>query len=365
MKKALLAVLVAGAVLGTAATAGSASAASLSPADVVKATLVDRSAALQGSNFIAGDALDMHYNVASSKLKAHEQQRVQGLRKQLQATWPGKIVSIKSTPSIADTTVNGKTATVKAYDEMEIVWIPFNDDHTETLVAKGPNGEITSKFGTWHDVTLSNDGNNWSIQADSYDEGPGLTKSPDYVAPKASPLDSYQPTSLNQPGATSQPYTLYSWTYNHQAAANYADTYWSSYNSGYKNFNSVGGDCANFVSQSLRAGGQPDDGSWYYRNNGGSTADDAWTYAWVNNQGLRDWARNTSRGIAYTDYSQLMVGDIVNYDWDWNGTYDHVTIIVQAGANALIDSHNNDRYHVPYNYGSSQGMSFTHLYTWP
>lgn len=360
MKKGFLTALVAGAVLASAGTANAASAAVTTPGDLVKATLVERSAALQDGNTAA---LEGRYLASAGKLKGHEQQRVQQLRKQLQATWPGKIVSIKSTPKVASADVNGNTATVKAYDEMEIVWIPKNDSYTETIVTKGANGEITSKFGTWHDVTLTNQGGQWAIAADSYDEGPGLTQSPDYVAPQSSPLDTYEPQTLN-PNAN-QPQTLYTWTYNHQAAANYSDAYWSSYNASYKNFNPVGGDCANFVSQSLRAGGQPDDGSWYYRNAGGSTADDAWTYAWVNNQGLRDWSRNTSRGIAYSDYSQLMVGDIINYDWDWNGTYDHVTIVVQAGVNALINSHNNDRYHVPYNYSSSQGMSYTHLYTWP
>jgi hypothetical protein len=358
MKKGVLSLIAAGAVLASLSGAtGTASAAAVTPADVVKATLADRSAALQSGT---ATKLDDHYAPGSAKLKAHEQQRIQNIRKQLQATWPGKIVSIKSNPRVLTDAVNGAQATVRAYDEMEIVWIPFHDDHTDSIVEKGPNGEITSKFGTYHDVTLNNANGSWSIIADSYDEGPGLTKSPDFVAPKQSPLDTYQPQTFDV-----QPDSLYTFTYDHAAAARYADTYWSSYNASYKNFNSVGGDCANFVSQSLRAGGQPDDGSWYYRNAGGSTADDAWTYAWVNNQGLRDWARNTSRGIAYSDYSQLMVGDIVNYDWDWDGTYDHVTIVVQAGANALIDSHNNDRYHVPYNYNSSQGMTFTHLYTWP
>ena len=223
---------------------------------------------------------------------------------------------------------------------------------------------ITSKVGTYHDVTLKQANGEWEIVTDSYDEGPEFTQSPDYVAPKAAAPAPYQ-TSLDLPQASVAPEELYNFTYDHQAAANYSNAYWSSYNLAYKNFNPVGGDCANFVSQSLRAGGQPDDGSWYYRNAGGSTADDGWTYAWVNNQGLRDWARNTMRGIAYTNYAQLMVGDFINYDWNWDGTYDHVTIVVQAGTNALINSHNSDRYHYPYNYGSSQGMQYTHLYTWP
>ena len=44
--------------------------------------------------------------------------------------------------------------------------------------------------------------------------------------------------------------------YNRQAAYNYAKKWWNSFNlATYANYNSVGGDCANFVSQCLIAGG--------------------------------------------------------------------------------------------------------------
>lgn len=36
----------------------------------------------------------------------------------------------------------------------------------------------------------------------------------------------------------------------------YTDRYWNSHNSAYPNFENMGGDCANFVSQALRAGGK-------------------------------------------------------------------------------------------------------------
>lgn len=45
-------------------------------------------------------------------------------------------------------------------------------------------------------------------------------------------------------------------SYNAQAAVNYARKYWSHYNSKYANYASKGGDCSNFVSQCLIAGGQ-------------------------------------------------------------------------------------------------------------
>ena len=51
--------------------------------------------------------------------------------------------------------------------------------------------------------------------------------------------------------------------YNPSAAVAYASQYWNNYNPAYNNYNSVGGDCANFVSQCLYAGGIPQDGTWY------------------------------------------------------------------------------------------------------
>lgn len=55
------------------------------------------------------------------------------------------------------------------------------------------------------------------------------------------------------------------WTYSSTAAINYATTNYNSYNSNYPNCSSsnIGGDCTNFVSQCLYAGGIPMNGSWY------------------------------------------------------------------------------------------------------
>ena len=54
----------------------------------------------------------------------------------------------------------------------------------------------------------------------------------------------------------------------------YTDRYWNSHNSAYPNFENMGGDCANFVSQALRAGGKSMKGTdasnfsnWFCRTN--------------------------------------------------------------------------------------------------
>lgn len=51
--------------------------------------------------------------------------------------------------------------------------------------------------------------------------------------------------------------------YNRSKAKQYIDTYWNNYNPAYPTFHGGGGDCANFVSQVLYAGGMPwiDDGN--------------------------------------------------------------------------------------------------------
>src|SRR5215471_12330990 len=78
--------------------------------------------------------------------------------------------------------------------------------------------------------------------------------------------------------------------YNGAAAAAYADTYWQNYNPAWPSFANQGGDCTNFVSQALYAGGitmrtsPPYSGNaaWYMLQN----KHHRWTYAlpWINAQ---------------------------------------------------------------------------------
>ena len=57
-------------------------------------------------------------------------------------------------------------------------------------------------------------------------------------------------------------------TYSANDAVNYAYQYWQNYNPTYPDLNDIGGDCANFVSQCLFAGGKQMSGDWYiYQKN--------------------------------------------------------------------------------------------------
>jgi hypothetical protein len=151
--------------------------------------------------------------------------------------------------------------------------------------------------------------------------------------------------------------------YNGAAAAAYADTYWQRYNSAYPSFANSGGDCTNFVSQALFAGGitmrlsPPNSGNaaWYMvktkRN---------WSYAapWVNAQDNSIFALQHLPGVTQVaSYygaapgqkvaDNATQGDIVLYDFNNDGIYDHEGIVVANDGTSwdLVDAHTNNRYH--------------------
>jgi hypothetical protein len=153
--------------------------------------------------------------------------------------------------------------------------------------------------------------------------------------------------------------------YDGAAAAAYADTYWQSYNPAWPSFARKGGDCTNFVSQALYAGGiamrtsplYSGDAAWYMVQSKGKR----WSYSlpWINAQDQSIFALQHLPGVTQVaDYHGLAPGqvvaddatqgDIVLYDWNSDGVYDHEAIIVASSDGTswdLVDAHTNDRYH--------------------
>ena len=76
-------------------------------------------------------------------------------------------------------------------------------------------------------------------------------------------------------------------SYNRTAARDYLNKYTRTPNTAYADFTSAGGDCTNFVSQMLRAGGMsmtaqksnPGDNSWYYYGSAWGKRTSTWTAA--------------------------------------------------------------------------------------
>lgn len=149
-------------------------------------------------------------------------------------------------------------------------------------------------------------------------------------------------------------------------AIKYADQYCSahedsSYNNKYRNYNPVGGDCANFASQVLYEGGGFKKNSVWNYHKGGSLA-------WIKAQNLTDYYLNSGRGsrIASGSYEnvyqsayKLQPGDIVAYEE--KGKICHVSIVSAYDSKGypLVNCHNVDRYRVPWDIGWNRpGITF-------
>lgn len=108
----------------------------------------------------------------------------------------------------------------------------------------------------------------------------------------------------------------------------YALAHWDSYNlAEYGDFNPSGGDCVNFVSQSLIQRGWEMTTEWHNRGGGSD-----WTYAWIHVPTFDRWLTANAATLGITrlelaDRDRLKVGDIVIFDWNRNASGDHTQII--------------------------------------
>lgn len=179
-------------------------------------------------------------------------------------------------------------------------------------------------------------------------------------------------------------------TYSRTSAVNYAYTWWNSYNlASYPNLTYLGGDCANFVSQALVAGGKTTDSNWYIRklnsnNNTPTTVsqlNSSWSVSnpspWISAVEFNNYwsSRATSTetyaaSLVYNNQQYVYnrpfyIGDAVqilvaNYWWyegyhtmlitsydstnkDFKLTY-HTTNRKDVNLNSIANSYNSDKY---------------------
>jgi hypothetical protein len=207
---------------------------------------------------------------------------------------------------------------------------------------------LTSGIGYRHTVTIEPAGNTYRIAKDEF-RGVGWD-SPDVTqVSEIAPRQGSRAPGLASPAARPLGTTG---TYSRYTASSYAVTYYSSYNPNYYNFNSAGGDCTNFVSQALLAGGQvegsdSDSAGWWYN---GSAAYPYSGTAWRHSVWHEPWLINSSRGYTVSQATSLDAGDIIYYDWNDAGTATDHTVMVTGytvpGNRSLVTMHNPDLVHV-------------------
>lgn len=143
--------------------------------------------------------------------------------------------------------------------------------------------------------------------------------------------------------------SLQTLAYDHAAAQRYSDQYVLSPNPAYRYW--PGGDCTNFVSQCMKAGGMAESDDWYYNHFFSQSL------TWVNANELKEhlklrvgatllsrWSKygytlgNGIQFFAYINNSDVIQGwgnEIIFYDWTGDGLMDHASIVV--GTNNPID----------------------------
>lgn len=142
--------------------------------------------------------------------------------------------------------------------------------------------------------------------------------------------------------------------YNRAKAVEYAHKWAFARNPRYYNFTGIGGDCTNFVSQCLLAGGAPMNYQktfgWYY--NSASDRAPAWSgvqYFYnflIKNKGVGPRA-------VTIPLQQIEIGDVIQLSFDAH-SFTHTLLAVQTGypatpANVLIATHSDDSDYRPLN----------------
>lgn len=131
--------------------------------------------------------------------------------------------------------------------------------------------------------------------------------------------------------------------YNRKKAVQYAHRWWNDYN---PEFKKIDVDCTNYVSQCLWAGGAPMKYSedrakgWWYRF--GSPPQ--WSFSWTVAHSLRWYLPTSSMGLRGSEAAsakELEPGDVICYDFNGDGKWEHNTIVVARNEQGepLVNAH--------------------------
>lgn len=219
----------------------------------------------------------------------------------------------------------------------------------------------SSRIGTYHVINLTNDQGVWSITKEWYTDPFADSLNLDNL--KYEDLKTY---------ISSQPQRdLSNISERRKKAVEYGKMYCGAasdgknnfkYNKKYRDYNPMGGDCANFASQMLHEGGKfKKNHAWNY-DMGGATR------AWVNADGFKNYMIGSGRAslIAYGSYEKvckasykLQPGDFVAYER--KNDIVHISMVTGADSKgySLVTCHNTDRNDVPWDLGwSDKRMKF-------
>ena len=246
----------------------------------------------------------------------------------------------------------------------------------------GPGDTVDTKVATTHTFKLVNVDGAWKITQDRYLDPLNVGLAADHETPVPAPPDpgnaAAGPPEAPVGGSLIKPESATAAsagvvTYRRGDAVTYADEHWDSYNPNYIDYNPYGGDCANFVSQSLwdpNGAHLPSAGS-YWGYFGGTDPTAASPVAWRYTPSQHQFFINNPQGSTFDfgwlgeegsyattstyDKDNMLLGDVLFYDWHSDGVIDHTAIVAAylSDGSSLVDAHNTDHYRARYDLGFS------------
>lgn len=285
-------------------------------------------------------------------------------------------------------------------DDVEIqgaqAWVALRQSASFAYMRRGTQagaagGSEPDRFGigTRHRLHLVRGDGGWRIVTDEYTDPLEEDTLIRDVAPACGPIDA--PLELSDGGRLSAPPgpSTIAWqserhivptstaiaTYDRNGAVAYANRFCgsapgcgngNSYNLKYKDYNDLGGDCTNFISQAL---GDPEGGKLpMTRRWRVDPITQRATSSWVQTEAFADFLRKSGQGslVAKGAYGKvvrptrsnprgaigaLRPGDLIGYEED--NRIQHFVIIVgkDSRGHPVVNSHTSDRYHVPWDLG--------------
>ncbi|BDH05501.1 hypothetical protein HEK131_27280 [Streptomyces seoulensis] len=217
---------------------------------------------------------------------------------------------------------------------------------TTSLTYKKVTGSqpATTGFQAHHELTFKADrGGNWQLtRIEDTDEGylaVNQVAKPEVAKPtvKADDGPPDAPSAATSRPAPANPKNFTASGYDYQAMTAYATKYWSKYNTEYPDFNGAGagGDCTNFVSQALKAGG--------WKHVPGYTND---FHKWFGNADIQSdsfvgvnefswFALSSKRVTSLANVYQADIGDVIQMDFNKDGSKDHTMIVTKRDAQGV------------------------------
>lgn len=212
----------------------------------------------------------------------------------------------------------------------------------------------TTGFQAHHELTFQADKHgNWQLTGiRDTDDGVAVNQvAAPAPAVKAAADDDNPPDAPRASTAKSAPANkknLTSGTYDYKAMAAYAQKYWSKYNPDYPDYNGqgAGGDCTNFVSQALKAGGWKHVPGYTYDFHKWFGTADIQSDSFVGVNEFSWFALSSKRVTSLPYVYQLDVGDVLQMDFNRDGSKDHSMIVTYRSPQGVpyVSYHSTNTY---------------------